>query len=404
MRFDRGVQVFIFNMPVKIYMGAEALASALYGLNNVLIVTDMHMYQSGKVKYVTDYFGSAGVNYSIFSDVRSDPDTETVASGIEILARTKAENIVAFGGGSVADAAKAIKFFAESLDDEKHYRLIVIPTTSGTGSEVSRYSVISDTLKQIKYPIADDRLMPEAALLDAGLTLSVPPAVTADTGIDVLTHAIESFVSKERNDFSDAMAEKAIKLIHKNLHRAYSNPDDIHARQAVHNAACMAGIAFSNSGLGLNHAMAHALGAKFHVPHGRANGIFLTYTMNFNAGCSTELTDTAVRYAEIAAILDVETSALRQSTVDAVRAVRILKTSVLRQNALGAVRAVRILIEKLHIPTSVKDAGISRRDFEAALDPLADAVMADPTLASNPIKCSRDEVVDLFRKAYNGEH
>jgi alcohol dehydrogenase class IV len=126
--------------------------------------------------------------------------------------------------------------------------------------------------------------------------------------------------------------------------------------------------------------------------------------MNFNSGCSTELTDTAVRYAEIAAILDVETSALRQSTVDAVRAVRILKTSVLRQSALGAVRAVRILIEKLHIPTSVKDAGISRRDFEAALDPLVDAVMADPTLASNPIKCSRDEVVDLFRKAYNGEH
>ena len=141
-------------------MGAEALASALFGLNNVLIVTDMHMYQSGKVKYVTDYFGSAGVNYSIFSDVRSDPDTEAVASGIEVLARTKAENIVAFGGGSVADAAKAIKFFAESLDDEKHYRLIVIPTTSGTGSEVSRYSVISDNVKQIKYPIADDRLLP----------------------------------------------------------------------------------------------------------------------------------------------------------------------------------------------------------------------------------------------------
>lgn len=375
--------MYIFNMPVKIYVGADALSSVLFGLNNVLIVTDKYMYQSGKVKYVTDYFNSRGINYLIFSDVTSDPDTHTVASGIKLLDNVSADSIVAFGGGSAVDTAKAIKFFRESAYEEKHYRLIVIPTTSGAGSEVSRYSVISDPVKQIKYPIVDDRLLPEAAILDASLVLSLPPAITADTGIDVLTHAIESFVSVEHNDFTDAMAEKAIKLIHKNLHKAYLNPDDLEARQAVHNAACMAGIAFSNSGLGLNHAMAHALGAKFHVPHGRANGILLPYTMNFNAGCSTKLSGAAARYAEIAAILNPETSGLRQSV-------------------LGAIRSVRTLTEKLHIPTSIKEAGILRRDFDEVLDSLTNAVMTDPALTSNPTKCTRDDVVELFRSAYNG--
>lgn len=155
---------------------------------------------------------------------------------------------------------------------------------------MSSYAVITDRERNMKYPLADDSLLPDFAVLDAALVESVPPPVTADTGVDALTHAIEAFLSTGANDFSDAMAEKAMKLIFKNLLTAYSEPHNIEARQAVHNAATMAGVAFSNAGLGANHSLAHAAGAKLHLPHGRANAILLPYVMSFTAGCHTSLT------------------------------------------------------------------------------------------------------------------
>ena len=207
----------------------------------------------------------------VFSDIAGEPDIGMVTAGTEKITEFKPDTVICLGGGAAIDAAKAIVFIARKTGAvENHVGFIAIPTTSGTGSEVSRFAVITDKTNGIKYPLIDDSLLPDVAVLDAQLVMSAPPSVTADTGIDVFTHAVEAFVSTGRNDFSDACAEKAIKLVNHYLMAAYKNPNDAKARQGMHNASCLAGVAFSNAGLGLNHGMAHAMGAKFHTPHGRA--------------------------------------------------------------------------------------------------------------------------------------
>ena len=263
-------------------------------------------------------------------------------------------------------------------------KFIAIPTTGGTGAEVSRFAVITDQEKGVKYPLVEDSLLPDIAILDAELTTSVPPTVTADTGIDVFTHAVEAFVSTEASDFSDAAAEKAIKLVKRHLLPAYQNPEDRKARQGMHNASCLAGIAFSNSGLGLNHGMAHALGARFHIPHGRANGILLPYVMSFNAGCAEQLTSTAKRYARISRLLELESSSVRQS-------------------ALNLIRTARRYIEKLNMPSTLQAAGVNAAEFEEAVHDMAEAALADRCTATNPRSCTAEEIEQIFRKAYSGK-
>ena len=261
------------------------------------------------------------------------------------------------GGGSPIDAAKAILFFSAKQRDVRDVLFAAIPTTSGTGSEVSRFAVITDREKEVKYPLVDDGLLPHAAVLDPVLTVSVPPAVTADTGIDVFTHAVEAFVSTAHTDFSDAAAEKALKLAYRNLLEAYRDPENLEARQKMHNASCLAGIAFSNSGLGLNHGMAHALGAHFHISHGRANGILLPYVMSFNAGCIDGLTPTAKRYAQISRLLRLDSSSVRQS-------------------ALQLIRTIRNSMDKLGMPSTIKDAGVPQAEFEADVEAMAADALA----------------------------
>ncbi|KAB5102278.1 iron-containing alcohol dehydrogenase, partial [Bacteroides thetaiotaomicron] len=209
-------------------------------------------------------------------------------------------------------------------------------------------------------------------------------AALMDTGIDVFTHAVEAFVSTEASDFSDAAAEKAIKLVKRHLLPAYQNPEDRKARQGMHNASCLAGIAFSNSGLGLNHGMAHALGARFHIPHGRANGILLPYVMSFNAGCAEQLTSTAKRYARISRLLELESSSVRQS-------------------ALNLIRTARRYIEKLNMPSTLQAAGVNAAEFEEAVHDMAEAALADRCTATNPRSCTAEEIEQIFRKAYSGK-
>ena len=376
--------MFTFNLGAKIYMAECSLDPVLEGRKNVLIITDKFIAESGMVNYVTRHLDKIGASYAIFSDVHPDPDTGTVTSALEAMEKQNADCIIAMGGGSPIDTAKAVRFFWETKLGQNPVHFIVIPTTSGTGSEVSAYAVITDKEKGAKYPLISDRLLPDAAVLDASLVLSVPPKVTADTGIDVLTHALEAFVSVKHSDFSDAMAEKAIQLICHNLPVIYKDGKNLEARQSVHDAACMAGIAFSNAGLGLNHAMAHALGARFHIPHGRANGILLPYVMKFNAGCDTKLTETAQRYATMAHVLRIEGSSIRQS-------------------ALALIRSVKNLVDKLGIPTTIQLAGVSKENFEAELDTLATLAMADRTLATNPVTPTKEQVIELFRFAYHGK-
>ena len=186
------------------------------------------------------------------------------------------------------------------------------------------------------------------------------------------------------NDFTDAAAEKAIKLVKHNLLRCYTNPGDLEARQGMHNASCLAGIAFSNAGLGLNHGMAHALGAHFHIPHGRANGILLPYVMSFNAGCAETLTPVVNRYAQIARLMGIDSSSIRQS-------------------ALNVIRTSRRYMEKLNIPTSIRAAGVNENEFEEALDAMVESALADRCTASNPRKCTAEEIKAVFRKAYIGK-
>ena len=212
---------------------------------------------------------------------------------------------------------------------------------------------------------------------------SVPPVVTADTGIDVFTHAVEAFVSTAHTDFSDAAAEKAIKLAYHNLLNAYRSPEDLEARQKMHNASCLAGIAFSNSGLGLNHGMAHALGAHFHIPHGRANGILLPYVMSFNAGCVDGLTPTAKRYAQISRLLRLDSSSVRQS-------------------ALQLIRTIRSSMEKLGMPSTIRDAGVTQAEFEADVEAMAADALADRCTATNPRPCTKEDIIHIYHRAYAG--
>lgn len=308
-----------FVLKTRIFMGKDGLDEILQGVTRAFIVTDRFMHESGKVSYLTEPLEARKIEYQIFSEVRPDPDIATVTKGIEKMLAFQPQVLFALGGGSPIDAAKAMNWLSVQGGLDKKRTFVAIPTTSGTGSEVSRFSVISDPEKAAKYPLVSDELLPDAAILDAELVRSVPPAVTADTGIDVLTHAIEAFVSTGANDFTDAAAEKAMKLVRSNLMKVYKNPDDLEARQKMHHASCLAGLAFSNAGLGLNHGMAHTLGAHFHIPHGRANGILLPYVMAFNAGCHQQLTPVAARYARIARVLRLDGPSVRQSAFSVVR-------------------------------------------------------------------------------------
>ena len=372
-----------FQLKPTIFFGSDALA-ALEGLagRRVMVITDSFLAQSGLLERVRARLRDCTVE--VFDQVVPDPPLELVAQGARALAEFRPQAVVAFGGGSAIDAAKAIVFFAARERDMRDCKFIAIPTTSGTGSEVSRFAVITDQEKGVKYPLVEDSLLPDIAILDAELTTSVPPTVTADTGIDVFTHAVEAFVSTEASDFSDAAAEKAIKLVKRHLLPAYQNPEDRKARQGMHNASCLAGIAFSNSGLGLNHGMAHALGARFHIPHGRANGILLPYVMSFNAGCAEQLTSTAKRYARISRLLELESSSVRQS-------------------ALNLIRTARRYIEKLNMPSTLQAAGVNAAEFEEAVHDMAEAALADRCTATNPRSCTAEEIEQIFRKAYSGK-
>lgn len=369
-----------FDLHTKILIGGDVIRKMLAGMQRVFIVTDRFMHESGAVSYLTDQMGDHA-QYQIFSEVTPDPDIDIVTEGVSNILYFQPDAVIALGGGSSIDAAKAIMYFAARQFDLRDVPFIAIPTTSGTGSEVSKFAVITDRTKGVKYPLIDDALLPDYAVLDAALTKTVPPKITADTGLDVLTHAIEAYVCTEANDFTDALAEKAVKLVDQHLLHAYQEPDNLKARQGMHNASCLAGAAFSNAGLGLCHSMAHALGARAHIPHGRANAILLPYVMSFNAGCETTLTDTASRYAQLSAELGIGSSSIRQS-------------------ALNLIHLVRRLEARMEIPQCLKDAGVTEEQLEEMLEPMADAALADRCTATNPKTVTREDIIGLYRQAF----
>lgn len=378
-----------FEIKTRIFFGEQALDHLKeLPYRKILIITDPFVVQSRMIDLITAPLIEAKIDYDIFKDVVPDPPIEKISEGVRKLLEYRPEAIVAVGGGSAIDSSKSIREFALKVDNYGEVGLIAIPTTSGTGSEVTSFAVVSDREAERKYPLVSESLTPEETILDAELVKSVPPAITADTGMDVLTHAIEACVSTNRNDFSTALAEKSIEICGVFLLRAYLDGNDTHARQKMHVASCLAGLAFNSASLGLNHGMAHQLGAMFHIPHGRANAMLLPHIIEFNSDINKhsksrkEYLPAVKRYSTIAQILGL-------SSYNKIMTVRSL------------VNWVQFMLKEMDIPLSISQMGtISEEEYFNAIDSMADAALEDGCTATNPRVPSKEDVVEIYKKLW----
>lgn len=378
-----------FDIKTKIYFGDQALDRlAEIPYQKVLVVTDPFIAQGDLIDLVTEPLKRGNKQFEVFKDVVPDPPIEKISEGVKKMLEYRPDAIVAVGGGSAIDSSKSIREFALRVDHYAEVGLIAIPTTSGTGSEVTSFAVVTDPAAKVKYPLVSYSMMPDEAILDAELVKSVPPSVTADTGMDVFTHALEACVSINRSDFSNALAEKAIEICGVFLLRAYLDGNDTHARQKMHSASCLAGLAFNTASLGLNHGMAHQLGATFHIPHGRANAMLLPHIIEFNSDInkhskSRETYLPAVkRYATVAQILGL-------SSYNKIMTVRSL------------VNWVQFMLKEMDIPLSISQIGtISEEEYFGAIDRMADAALADACTATNPRVPTKDDVIRIYKNLW----
>lgn len=349
------------------------------------IVSDSIMEKLGYLQTAMDYLEKAGISSVIFTEVRPDPDVKLIADGLKLFIESGADVLVAIGGGSSIDAAKGILYFASKLDqpDKQPFKkplFIAIPSTSGTGSEVTNFSVI--TSDEGKVCIVDEFITPDIAILDSTCIQHVPQRVVVDTGIDVLVHSIEAYVSSMATDFTDALSEKAIKLIFENLETLHKDVKNASARDRVQNASCMAGMAFTNANLGINHSLAHALGGAFHIPHGRSNALFLSAVIEYNAELSGSANGYAAeRYAKLAAMLQLPARTSREGTVNLLREINRLK-------------------KVMGVEDNIRALGIDQTEFENALESMAEAALADRCTPTNPKQPSKDELIRIYRKCY----
>lgn len=413
----RNVNMQWFKVPPKIYFEKHATQylAKMPNISKAFIVTDPGMVKLGYVDRVLHYLRKRPdyVHCDIFSDVEPDPSIETVMNGALAMAKFQPDVIIALGGGSAMDAAKGMWMFYEHPDAEffdlkqkfldirkrivkypalgEKAKFVAIPTTSGTGSEVTSFSVVTDKEANTKYPLADYELTPDVAIIDPQFVMTVPKHITADTGMDVLTHAIESYVSCMANDYTDGLAMKAIQLVFEYLPRAYKNGSDEIAREKMHNASTIAGMAFSNAFLGINHSLAHKLGAEFHIAHGRANAVLLPHVIRYNAAKPTKFTAfpkynhfvADQRYAEIARTLG-------------------LPAKTTEEGVESLIKAIVALAKELDIPMSLKQNGIDAAEFESKIDIMADRAFEDQCTTANPKLPLVSELAEVYRAAFKG--
>ncbi len=415
---ERRENMLWFQVPSKIYFKENAVSEGmkdLAGRKRAFIVTDKYLFDSGFVSRVTAPLQKMGIEYEIFSDVKPDPDLATIYKGVDIMNVFKPDVVIALGGGSPMDAAKIMRLMYEQpmvkfselamrfMDIRKRIFkfpelgkkaiFVAIPTTSGTGSEVTPFAVVTDENKNIKYPIADYSLTPDMAIIDPYFIMNMPKSLTAYSGIDAIVHGIESFVSVFATEYSNGMALEALRILFKYLPAAYAEgKDNPKAREKVHYASTMAGMAFANAMLGVCHSMAHKLGSSFHIPHGLANALLISHVIRYNAVDAPRKQAAfpqykyplaIARYARIADYLDLGGKTPEEKVEKLIAAIENLK-------------------KKLEIPKTIKDLNIAEESFLEAIDELSMQAFDDQCTGGNPRYPLVSEIKDLYLQAYYG--
>ena len=420
---ERRENMLWFRAPEKVYIKKGCLPVALDELRSVrgakkaFIVTDNFLYQNGYTKPITDKLDEMGIVHTTFFDVQPDPTLKNAQDGAKQMAAFQPDTIIALGGGSAMDAAKIMWVLYEHPDadfmdmamrfidirkrvytfpkmGEKAY-FIAVPTSAGTGSEVTPFAVITDGDTGVKYPLADYELLPNMAIIDTDFHMSAPKGLTAASGIDAVTHAVEAYAAMLATDYTDGLALQALKNIFKYLPRAYENGQtDIEAREKMANAATMAGMAFANAFLGVCHSMAHKLGAFHHLPHGVANALMIEEVLRFNA-CEAptkmgtfsqyDHPHTLARYAEIADYLGLGGKTDAEKLENLIKAINDLKATV-------------------GIKETIKDYGIDENDFLARLDDMVEQAFDDQCTGANPRYPLMSEIKQMYLNAYYGKH
>lgn len=380
-----------FTLPRDIYHGKDSLEvlKSLEGKKAFIVIGGGSMKRFGFLDKVLSYLKEANMETKVFEGVEPDPSVETVMKGAKEMEEFNPDWIVSIGGGSPIDAAKAMWIFYEYPDFtfekaivpfglpklRRKAKFVAIPSTSGTATEVTAFSVITDYKAKIKYPLADFEITPDIAIVDPSLAETMPEKLVAHTGMDALTHAIEAYTASLRSNFTDPLALKAIEMV--NMHLVNSYKGDMEARGEMHEAQCLAGMAFSNALLGIVHSMAHKVGAVFHIPHGCANAIFLPYVIKYNRKACED------RYANIARHIGLKGESERELT-DAI------------------IDLINKFNKELNIPSSMKEYGIEEDDFKANLKFIAHNAVLDPCTGSNPREINDETMEKLYTCAYYG--
>jgi acetaldehyde dehydrogenase/alcohol dehydrogenase len=419
---ERRENMLWFRAPEKVYIKKGCLPVALdelkaiMGKKKAFIVTDNFLYKNGYTKPITDKLDELGITHTTFYNVEPDPTLASAKEGAQQMELFEPDTIIAIGGGSAMDAAKIMWVLyehpeADFMDmamrfvdirkrvynfpkmGEKAY-FIAIPTTAGTGSEVTPFAVITDEKSGVKYPLADYELMPNMAIVDADLMMKAPKSLTAASGIDAVTHALEAYASMLATDYSDTMALGSLKIVFEYLPRAYDNgPDDPIAREKMANAATMAGMAFANAFLGICHSMAHKLGAFHHLPHGVANALMIDEVIRFNASetpvkmgtfSQYDHPHTLARYAQVADYLGIKGKNDEEKLENLIKALDDLK-------------------ERVGIKKTIKDYGIDEKDFLDRLDDMTEQAFDDQCTGANPRYPLMSEIKQMYLNAYYGK-